>query len=70
MVGAFVARHIAAFTEAELDELEQILELPDVDLADWLMLRQPIPAEIAGPLMSRMLVECNESGAGLPLHLR
>ena len=28
MVGTFVARHIAAFTEAELLELERILELP------------------------------------------
>ncbi|MBU8545637.1 MULTISPECIES: FAD assembly factor SdhE [Roseomonadaceae] len=70
MVGAFVARHIAHFTEQELDELEQILELPDVDLADWLMQRRPIPAEVAGPLLARMLVECNESGAGLPPHLR
>ncbi|WP_209318351.1 FAD assembly factor SdhE [Falsiroseomonas selenitidurans] len=70
MVGAFVARHIATFTDAELDELEQILELPDVDLGDWLMQRRPIPAELAGPLLSRMLVECNESGAGLPPHLR
>jgi antitoxin CptB len=70
MVGAFVARNIAAFTEAELLELEQILELPDVDLADWLMGRRPIPAEFASPLLTRMTVECTESGAGLPPELR
>lgn len=70
MVGAFVARNIALFTEAELDELEQILDLPDLDLSDWLMRRRPVPAEFATPLMARMLTECTESGAGLPPHMR
>lgn len=57
MVGGFVARHIRAFTEAELDELEAVLEYPDVDLTDWLMRRREVPASHATPMLRRMLRE-------------
>jgi antitoxin CptB len=70
MIGGFVARHVAGFAEAEMDELEAILELPDVDLADWLSGRRPIPPEVATPMLDRMAAECSGSGAGLPEHLR
>jgi antitoxin CptB len=66
MVGGFVTKHIASFSEAELDELEEVLELLDVDLADWLSGRLPIPAEVATPMLARMAVECSQTGAGVP----
>ncbi|HEY4251652.1 MAG TPA: succinate dehydrogenase assembly factor 2 [Roseomonas sp.] len=66
LVGGFVARHIAAFTEAELDELEAVLELLDVDLTDWLSGRRPIPEEVATPMLLRMAEESMRSGAGVP----
>ena len=66
MVGGFVARHIAHFTEAELDELEAVLELLDVDLADWLSGRRPIPPEVMTPMLERMARECSTLGAGVP----
>jgi antitoxin CptB len=66
LIGGFVQRHIAVFTESELDELEAVLELPDVDLADWLSGRRAIPAEVATPMLARMVAECGGSGAGLP----
>ncbi|MDB5370729.1 MAG: succinate dehydrogenase [Roseomonas sp.] len=66
MVGGFVARHIAIFTEAELDELESVLELLDVDLADWLSGRRPIPAGVMTPMLTRMAEECSKLGAGVP----
>jgi antitoxin CptB len=70
MVGGFVARHIAVFTEAELDELETVLELLDVDLMEWLSGRQPIPPEVATPMLARMAVECSMLGAGVPQDVR
>jgi antitoxin CptB len=70
MVGAFVARHIATFSESDLDEIEHVLELDDVDLADWLSGRRPIPAEVATPMLTRMSIECAGLGAGLPPELR
>ena len=66
MIGGFVARHIASFTEPELDELEAVLEFLDVDLADWLSGRRDIPAECASPMLLRMAAECGASGAGVP----
>jgi len=70
MVGGFVQRHIAVFTDDELDELEGVLELLDVDLADWLSGRRPIPAEVMTPMLARMAVECSQLGAGVPKDAR
>ncbi|QYU67396.1 succinate dehydrogenase assembly factor 2 [Leptolyngbya sp. 15MV] len=70
MIGGFVKRHIATFTEAELDELEAVLELPDVDLADWLSGRRDIPAAVATPMLHRMAIECGSPGAGVPGELK
>lgn len=70
LIGGFVRRHIAAFTEAELDELEQVLELPDVDLADWLSGRRAIPAEVMTPMLARMVAECGGLGAGVPREVK
>lgn len=57
IIGGFVDRHITTFTDPELDELEALLELPDVDLADWLSGRRPIPAEHASPMLTRIATE-------------
>jgi antitoxin CptB len=70
MIGGFVKRHIADFTEGELDELEAVLELPDVDLADWLSGRRAIPSHITTPMLERMAIECGGQGAGVPPDLK
>lgn len=70
LIGGFVQRGIAGFSDSELDELEAVLELADVDLADWLSGRRAIPAEVASPMLARMATECGVSGAGLPPELR
>ena len=70
MIGAFVARHIAGFTEAEIEELERLLDLDDVDLADWLTGRREVPPEHDSPMLARMMAECSAPGAGLPPELR
>lgn len=54
MIGGFVRAGLADFSEAELDALEEILELPDVDLADWLTGRRAIPPEDATPMLLRI----------------
>ena len=51
LVGGYVASRIHALTEAEIDALEDVLELPDTDLADWLTGRLPIPAEADSPML-------------------
>jgi antitoxin CptB len=57
MVGGFVARHIASFTDAELTEVEAVMELLDVDLADWLSGRRAIPPEAESPMLRRMVAD-------------
>ena len=54
VLGGFVRRHITAFCEPELVALEALLELPDNDLADWLIGRLPIPPEADTPLLRRI----------------
>ena len=54
LIGGFVTRHIESMTDADLDALEEVLELPDSDLADWLTGRKPIPPEIDSPMLRRM----------------
>ena len=70
MIGGFVSRHLSAFSEAELAEIEAVLDLPDVDLSDWLSGRREPPPEVRTPMLERMALECGESGAGMPPELR
>ena len=60
MIGGFVRARIDTMTEAEIDALEALLELPDVDLADWLTGRRPIPPEDATPMLLRMRASLTE----------
>ena len=43
LVGGYVSPRLHSFNEAELDAIEAMMDLPDADLADWLMGRLPIP---------------------------
>lgn len=54
LAGGFVARRIAQFTDAEIDALEMILDLPEPDLADFLTGRRPIPPESDSPMLRAM----------------
>ena len=51
LVGGFVTPRLAGFTDAELDAIEAVMDLPDVDLADWLMGRLPIPPGPDAPML-------------------
>jgi antitoxin CptB len=66
MIGGLVARNVATFSDAELDAIEAVLEHWDVDLADWLSGRRPIPPEADTPMLRRMAAECGRTGAGVP----
>lgn len=54
LIGGFVKTHIATMTEAELTDLETLMEFPDTDLADWLTGRRPIPAHAVSPMLQRI----------------
>ncbi len=54
LIGGFVAARIGAFSAADLDALEEVMELPDTDLAEWLTGRQPIPDDADSPMLRRI----------------
>jgi antitoxin CptB len=54
MLGGFVRDHVHMLTESDIEALESLMELPDVDLADWLTGRRPIPEEAATPMLLRI----------------
>jgi antitoxin CptB len=54
MIGGFVRAHLGILSDADLDALEVVMEMPDTDLADWLTGRVPIPAEEETPMIRRM----------------
>jgi antitoxin CptB len=54
MIGGFVRAHLGSLTELDLDALEEVMQLPDTDLADWLTGRAPIPPEEETPMLRRM----------------
>lgn len=54
LFGGFVARGIAGFAEPELRALEDLLEMPDPDLADFLTGRRAFPAEADTPMLRRI----------------
>jgi antitoxin CptB len=54
LIGGFVQARIGAMSEAELDEIEAVMEFPDAELADWLTGRKPIPATADSPMLRRI----------------
>jgi antitoxin CptB len=54
MIGGFVRSQLGSLTDADVDALEALMDLPDVDLADWLTGRRPIPSEDASPMLLRI----------------
>ncbi|ETR75182.1 hypothetical protein X566_20835 [Afipia sp. P52-10] len=54
IVGRFADAHLAELPDAELDQLERLIELPDPDLYAALTGARPIPAEYDGSLFERM----------------
>jgi antitoxin CptB len=55
VVGTFVQARIANSDEAELQELERIIEIPDQDLLAWLTGAQPVPGDQQSALLQEML---------------
>ncbi len=64
LIGGFVQKRLASFTEAEMDAIEAIMELQDAALADWLTGRAPIPDEHDTPML-RAIRTAAEQGEGV-----
>lgn len=54
VLGRFADAHIAELSDAELDEYETWLEIPDQQIFTWVNGSQPAPAEIDTVLFRRL----------------
>lgn len=44
ILGRFADAHVHALTEAELEQYETLLQVPDTDLLKWVTGEKPVPA--------------------------
>ena len=51
LLGGYVRAQLADLTPEQLDSIEEIMELLDADLADWLTGRRPIPDHADSPML-------------------
>ena len=63
ILGPFADQHVPNFGPAELDWFERLLDQPDQDLYDWILERQPTPAQFDGELMNQLKVFRDQSHA-------
>lgn len=55
VLGPFADRCLADLTEAEIDQYEALLEIPDTELMGWVTGRSPLPPSMDTPLFARIL---------------
>ena len=55
ILGGFVTRNLDSFGEAELAELERIMDIPDQDMLSWATKQAPVPPQHASALLARIL---------------
>ena len=60
LIGGFVAPRLEGMTEAQLDALEAVMDLPDADLADWLSGRRPVPDALNTPMMKDIMADATD----------
>lgn len=54
IIGGFATAHIQTMTVAELDEFEELIGFPDKELYEWIIGRQQAPANLSGPIFTRL----------------
>ena len=62
-LGGFADAHLTSLSEAELDEVEQWLDLPDPDILSWLIGEAAIPQHFDTPLFARLKAAPREAQA-------
>lgn len=55
LLGSFADAHLPAFSNADLDLYEQILEYSDPDLYNWMTEREPVPANLHNSVLEKLI---------------
>ena len=64
ILGRFADANIGEMTDAELDEYERLLEVPDHDIYGWVTGEREIPQDFASELLTRISLFHGQSGDG------
>ena len=54
VMGQFADMNLPAMSDAEVDEFERLLEIPDPQILDWITGSEAIPADHDTPLFARL----------------
>lgn len=57
LLGGFVERHVASFTDEDIVAIERLLDESDNDLVNWILGREPVPNDRASSVLKRMIAE-------------
>ncbi|HEY4192319.1 MAG TPA: succinate dehydrogenase assembly factor 2 [Mesorhizobium sp.] len=55
ILGQFADAEIAALTDAEIDQYEQLLDIPDTEFLPWVTGERPVPTGLDSPLLQKIL---------------
>lgn len=55
LLGRFADAHIAALSDAELDDFERLMEVPDKDLFGWILGREETPDNYRSEVFDRVV---------------
>ena len=55
LMGPFADRHVADMTPAQLDQMEDLLNTPDLDLYNWITRREPVPPCVDGEVLQLII---------------
>ncbi|MEC8202779.1 MAG: succinate dehydrogenase assembly factor 2 [Pseudomonadota bacterium] len=67
LLGGFYEANMLRFSEDQLNEFEDLLEIPDDDLYGWAMGRMDIPVEFDTQLLRDFIESVQSRGAGKSL---
>lgn len=54
LMGSFADQHLAELSEADIDEFERLLDVPDWDVYAWISGNKEAPENYKSPLLDRM----------------
>lgn len=54
-LGSFAKKHLSAFDETQLALYEELLNLPDLDIYNWITGRADVPANQRNPVIELLL---------------
>ena len=55
ILGGFVTTHIDTLSDEEMGIMEQIIDIPDVDLLNWITGREEVPEKHRSALLEQIL---------------